>query len=588
MSGPDPVAVEIIRQAFSAAAREMHQTLIRGAYSPIIYDMEDCGVGLFDRFGQMLGQSPGLPIFIGGLDQTVRLVHEWFGDPQSGDAFAVNDSFEVGSHLNDVTIVAPAFVDGELVGWSAVKGHWEDVGAKDAGESVDTTEIYQEGIRFKPIRVMAEGEWVRDVVNILCWNSRRPRTLMGDMSAQIAACRMGERRLVDLVERFGLRTVEEARDDIFRQSQEAERAFLRTLPNGEYSAEGFLNGDGQTDDPVPIKLTIRVEDESITFDLTGSSPQRPGNTNGGPAQAISVAHLAVQYLMHTDEEPTGGSFQHVQVVIPKGSVFDAELPAACWQYGSAPGMMLNLTFKAMSEALPSHIIAGQPDSSSNIIITGRFEDGSTFITGGATALGWGARYGADGQNALSDTMSSGLKNHPVETMEAKRPVVVHRYQLRQDSGGPGRWRGGLGVERLYELRHPIGRLSVWFERAKLPGWGLFGGSQGEIPGVQVLYPEGEELLVHKANHIPLREGTLVYARTGGGGGYGPVWERDVEDVRTDIIAGYVSREAAAERYGVHFLPGSLEVDQDKTDTARVHLASQHRGSLSEHLVKAPV
>ena len=308
-----------------------------------------------------------------------------------------------------------------------------------------------------------------------------------------------------------------------------------------------------------VKLAIRVHGADITFDLTGSSPQRPGSTNSGLVQTVSAARLAFRYLMHTDSPPTGGSFRHLRVVAPEGTILNALPPAATTYGGAGPAMMINLVFRAMAPVLPQCVIAGQPDSASNVLVTGRAPDGSVFVTGEATAIGWGAHVGGDGMSACIDSMGGDLKNRPVETMEAKYPLLIHAYRLRENSAGAGTWRGGLGVERIYEIRTHDAALTVWFERAKMPGWGLFGGKDGTPPEV-IVQQDGNQSRMWKVNHMPVARGTMVVARTGGGGGYGPPADRNLEHVRHDVLDGYIDQEAAKQDYGVHLTGGDLHVD----------------------------
>jgi N-methylhydantoinase B len=571
----NPITVEIIRNSFIAIARQMSYSLGRAAYSPVIYDMKDFSVGIFDAEAQLLGQAPGLPLFLGGLDHAVDVVRDKHQNPEPGDAFLVNDSFLVGSHLHDVTAVSPVFGQNELIGWTAAKAHWNDIGGKDPGFTVDSTEIYQEGIRLGPIRIMQGYDWVSDILDLLMRNSRTPQTLLGDLSAQMAACRMGERRLAALVERFGVATVQAARDEIFAQSAVVERDFISRIPDGVYHAEGFFDSDGQTDEPVMISLKIQVEDGQFIFDLTGSSDQCLGSTNCGLSQTISAARLALQYLMGGDTSPTGGSFRRLQVIAPEGTVVNAKPPAACYNYGCGPLLMVGLVFKALAPVLPERVIAGQPDSSSNVLITGIHSDGSLFVTGEATAIGWGAHSSGDGGAAFIDSGGGDLKNNPVETMETRYPVLIREYRLRQGSGGAGKWRGGLGVEKVYQLQYPHAELTLWFERTKMPGWGLFGGHSGAPAAVTVQQgAECHRLL--KVNHMPIALGAIIHARTGGGGGYGPPWERDPQRVLEDVIDGYISPKTAEEDYGVCFDSNPLTLDMDATEAVRSRLQSDSR------------
>ncbi|MDH3676234.1 MAG: hydantoinase B/oxoprolinase family protein, partial [Anaerolineae bacterium] len=268
----DPITVEIIRNGFNAIAQEMNANLARSAFSPIIYEMKDCSVAIFNEKAELLGQAPGLPIFLGALDEAVKIVRDHFSSRGivEGDVYALNDPYLVGSHLNDVTVISPIFYEGALVGYTATKAHWLDMGGKDAGVSVDTTEIYQEGLRLGPTRLYSAGQPQKDIIDIIARNSRLPRSILGDMNAQVAACRTGERRYAELLRRFGLETVRQATTEIFAQAEKADRAVMQAIPDGVYTAEGCLDSDGHSDDPVPIKVKVTIDGSEIHIDLTGS------------------------------------------------------------------------------------------------------------------------------------------------------------------------------------------------------------------------------------------------------------------------------------------------------------------------------
>ena len=543
----DAVTVELIRQSMVSIAVEMHETFTRSAHSPVIYEMNDCSVGILDLDGGLLGQSPGLPIFVGGFDHAVNAIRLEYPNPNPGDAFAINDSYVVGSHLNDVTVVTPVFLGNVQVAWAAAKGHWQDIGAKDAGETINSHEIYQEGIRFGAIRVKAAGDWVTDIIRILRANSRTPENLVGDLAAQIAGCQVGERRYRELGDKHGMTALVQARDEIFAHSEAAEVAFLHGIPDGEYVADGAFDNDGLTDDPVPVSVTVRIQGSEMVVDLTGSSKQRRGPTNCGLSQTISAARLALKYLMHDRRAPSGGSFRHLRVIAPPGSVFNAESPAACMMYGVPLGMMLNLIQQALAPVLPKATIAGQPDSACNVIFTGKDSQNLQFITGEATGIGWGARHGADGRSVCIDMMGGDLKNHPIETLEAKWPLLVREYALRTDSGGAGRRRGGLGVVKTYETLSTDVEATLWFERASTPGWGLFGGLDGASHSVEI-HNDGDVLHNLKVNHLVLQKGATVTVRTGGGGGFGKPSERSEANICADLEQGYISEDAARKVY----------------------------------------
>lgn len=573
---PDQITVEILRNAFNAIATDMNANLARSSFSPIIYEMKDCSVGLFNERAELLGQAPGLPIFLGALDEAVKIVREHFlrRGIQEGDVYAINDPYLTGSHLNDVTIISPVFYDGELIGFTGTKAHWLDMGGKDAGVSVDTTEIYQEGLRFGPIRLYTAGQAETDIMDILARNSRLPRSILGDLNAQVAACRTGEKRYQEIVRRFGLATVRAAAAEIFAQAEAADRAVLADIPEGVYEADGYLDSDGYTTDPIYIRVKVTVQHGAINIDLAGSSPQRQGCTNCGLAQTISAARLAYKFLINPHHPPNGGHFRALTVNAPTGSIFAAQEPAACVYYAPQLGLMIELILKALSQALPDRVPAGQPSDQMNFMMNGRTRAGQLFMTGEASAVGWGALPTDDGLNAVVNYMAGDLKNLPVEVEEAKYPLRVTRRALETDSGGAGQFRGGLALIKDYMPTAPGCRLLLWLERTVTPGWGVAGGQAGRTARC-VIDPDGPQpTTLKKVNHLPIAAGTVVRCFTAGGGGYGPPWARDPQRVIDDLVDGYISRASAETEYGLRFKDNSLSVDEPATEQARHDLASR--------------
>jgi N-methylhydantoinase B len=572
----DPITVEVLRNALNAVADEMSANLVRSAYSPIIYDMKDCSVALFNERVELLGQAPGLPIFLAALDEAVRVIsaHVGLEKFEPGDVYIINDPYLTGSHLNDVTVISPVFYDSQVVGFAATKAHWMDMGGKDASVSIDTTEIYQEGLRLGPTQVVAGGKWVPDIVDILMRNSRLPKALFGDLSAQVAACRTGERRYAELVDRFGLATVRAATDQIFALAEKADRAVIATFPEGQYTAEGYLDSDGVSNEPVYVQVKVTIDGSNLQIDLSGSSPQRRGCTNCGRAITMSAIRLVYKFLINPHEPPNGGHFRGLSVKIPSGSLFSAEEPAACLYYGPAAALMIDLCLKALSDAMPDRIPAAQASDQMNFMMAGETEDGLMFMTGEASAIGWGAMPNADGLNAVVNYLGGDLLNLPAEVEEAKYPLLVTRRALETDSGGPGRFRGGLAHIKEYVPVRPGCRLLLWLERTVTPPWGIQGGLPGSTARC-IIDPGGEnERLVTKANHLPIADRTVVRCYTAGGGGYGPPWKRPVSAVLEDVADGYVSREGARRHYGLRFAGDTLTVDEKATKAARAVMAEQ--------------
>jgi len=561
---PDEVTVEVLRNAFNAIADDMNAVLGRSAYSPVIYEMHDYGVAVFDREGRTLGQAPGHPGFIGGLDWGVRAVQEKYGpsDLFPGDAFLINDSYVTGGHLSDVDVVVPIFHEGLLSGFASSRAHWLDIGTAEPGFPVNTTNIFQEGLRLGATRVVKQGRWVEDVVDILRWNTRMPKVLLGDLNAQLAAGRMAERRFADLMDRFGRETVSLAVEQIYRNTEAAVRAFISGIPDGVYRAEGDVDDDFSTGERIAVRVAVTIFGSDMRIDTTGSSPQATSGINSGYANTVSAARLALM-LLHPASSPhvNHGSFVPLEVITEPGSIFDAAEPAGC-MHPHPIMMMLDLVIQALAPAIPDRVSAGLPGDSWNVFIMG--DDpatGEPFVSGESLVGGWGANSLADGESAIIHSVGGDFSNVPVETLEARYPVRIRRLALGIDSGGVGQFRGGLNIVKEYEVLTDC-RLTLHFDRTKTPQWGLFGGGNGAAPGVEILCDRVETpTFLSKVEQLPLAAGTRFIARTGGGGGYGLARNRDRDAIESDIRCGYVSREAAELCYRASSGGGSQEASE---------------------------
>lgn len=566
---PDPVTTEIIRNLFVSCAQDMNATMIRSAYTPIIYEGKDCSVALIDENGEVLGQSSGLPIFLGNLEVCVKLAIEMFGREvfEPGDTFYMNDPYMQGTHLNDATIFAPIFYEGELVGFSATRAHWLDVGAKDPGGPMDSTEIYQEGFRWGPTKIYSRYEAREDIIDLLRHNGRFGYSLVGDMNSQVSACRTGEERFRAIADRFGMDAIRAARDEIFRQSAQLDREAIAAIPDGTYRSEGCLDNDGIGDEPVWVRVKVDVSGDEMSIDLEGSSEATRGPLNCGLAQTISAARVAYKLLIKPDRPVDGGTFPTLTVTAPERSIFHAQEPAACQWYFTPLGLLIDLIVKALSPAMPEETAGAHYGDSMVIYLAGvdPRRDDAPYLSVEANPGGWGAFEGGDGEDGLINNVNGGFKDMPAEVFESKYPVQIARYGFRPDSGGPGRFRGGCGLYREYQLDADCG-LYLWFERSKTPAWGLYRGRDATGPEVVVRSQDSEKSLL-KVNNSPCKAGDIVTIYTGGGGGYGNPWERDSERVRRDVVAGYVTREGAERDYGV-VLDDRFEVDAEATECRR--------------------
>ena len=561
----DPISTEIIRNAFISIAQDMNAVLIRSAYTPVIYEGKDCVVALLDEKGEVLGQSSGLPLFLGNLQVCVQETARIYGWDyfKEGDIFFVNDSFFTGTHLNDITIFAPIFWNKQLAGFSASRAHWLDVGAKDPGGSMDSSNIYQEGFRWPVTRLYENNEPKKEIIEFLRMNGRFGYSLIGDMNAQIAAGKTGEKRFKGILDRFGLDLVRSARNEIFKQSEELEKIAVKKIKNGSYDSEGFLDDDGLGSDPVKIKMKVTVEDEKITIDLDGSAKQTQGPVNCGFAQTISACRVAFKLLINPKRPVDGGTFKTLEVTAPQGSIFKAEEPAACQWYFSSLGLLIDAFVKALSPAIKDLSAAAHYGDSMVIFIGGVDpRNNFPFLSVEPTCGGWGGFPDSDGADALINNVNGGFKDLPIEVFENKYPVSIFNYGFRKDSGGTGKFRGGCGLYREYTI-NADGFVSLWFERSVTPAWGLFGGKDGIGPNVNIKSHDGKEKNLLKANGLQVKKGTVLTTYTGGGGGFEKSFERNPENVLNDVINKYVSIEKARDHYGV-VIDEDLQINKEGT------------------------
>ncbi|WP_405833470.1 hydantoinase B/oxoprolinase family protein [Streptomyces sp. NBC_00105] len=553
----DPVTTEIIRCALMQAAEDMNTTLIRSSYTPTIYEAKDCAVALLDRDHNVLGQSSGLPIFLGNLEVCTRATEETYGADvwQPGDVWVLNDSYIGGTHLNDVTVYAPIFTedteDGELIGFAASRAHWIDMGSKDPGGSMDSTSIHQEGLRMGPLKIYEGGEPCEQAHSLIARNVRFPQPTLGDMRAQVACARTGAKRFAEIVRRWGLPTVLAARDAIFAQTERLEREQIAAIPDGIYEATGYLDNDG-IDLRTPLHVTVRVEidGDRMTMDVTDCADQATGPVNCGAAQTVAACRVGYKLLVSGDVPLNGGSFRPLEVLTRPGTMLAAVEPAACQYYYSHLGLVIDLVVKALAPAVPARAAAASYGDSMIVQFTGTDpRNGRLFVSQEATVGGWGAWQTDDGESCLINNVNGSLRDMPVEVLETLFPVRVTEYAIRTDSGGAGRTRGGNGVVRQYAFEADQ-NLSLWWERSVTPAWGVFGGGAGAAPRV-VLNPgrDGERELL-KVNALAVRRGDVLRCESGGGGGFGPVAERPAEAVRDDLRQGLLSRGRAASAYGV--------------------------------------
>jgi N-methylhydantoinase B len=551
----DAVTVEVVRAALNAAAERMRITMIKTAYNHIISESLDFGCAIFDPDVQMIAQGIGLPVFQGHLGFPIQatIADRGLEDFREGDVFIHNDPYAGnGNHLNDVAMYAPVFWEGELSGFVSVKAHWSDVGGPvPSSMQIGSREFRQEGLRFQSVRLFSRGECNDEVMRMIRGNIRTESGTMKDIQAMIAVCRAGLTYFQEILGKYGRDTVLESTRVYLEQSERRTRAELARIPSGTYRAVAHFDNDGiSLDQPVRIEMAITLDEGAMTVDFTGSSPQVVGPFNCGDAITISACRLLIKCLSTPLTPVDEGCFRPLAVIISPRSVLACEEPAPTARYYVPINLLIDLGLRALSDAMPDRIPAGSyGDQMPTIAFGTHSETGRLFIQGDLNAGGTGARPAYDGESGMIIFAGSTARNNPVEVVESRNPSIrILRYGLRPDSGGAGRQRGGLGIERLYEFLAPA-FITFSLERKVTPPWGLRGGHDGVVNDVEITAPNGTVRHVRKATQHPIAAGDLVRILTGGGGGYGPPAERDPEAVRRDVSEGYVSAEAARRDYG---------------------------------------
>ena len=545
----DPITTEVVRHALNSAANQMKRALIRTAFSPVIYEVLDFAVAIYDRHLRMLAQAPSLPLFMGTLNYAVQeAVKNIGGDSKldPGDILIYNWSYGTGSHAQDVVIIAPAFHDGALIGYTAIKGHWLDIAAKDP-YCTDTADIFQEGTVYPGIKLFRKGELNEDVYRIVTANTRVPKAVIGDMNAQITGCRVGADRFQEVVARFGLETYQAAVEDMFDHGEKVIRSYFEKIPDGRYVARGQMDSVGVgPDTPVPFELVVEVKGSDVTIDFSKTPDQLRGPINCPLPSTMSAARVAVTMLAGYGEPPHEGHFRPISVITRSGSMFDPVSPAPCFLYGWPAIQAVEVFYRALGEAVPSAVPASSGGCICSCVWWGEQPGtGETWMDGAPHPVGQGAWQGGDGGTMLH-IGESATRFTPVEVSETRNPWVVEHMRLATDSGGAGEWRGGAGVDFRFRMLADVYATTV-FERTKFPPWGLAGGGQGQSNRAAVVV-QGEEKDASKATAVLTPAGEFLDFHTGGGGGYGDPARRPAEKVQADLKDGYISETFARRHY----------------------------------------
>jgi N-methylhydantoinase B len=573
----DAVSFQVLRARLSGVVQEMQLSLFRTGFSTIIRESQDASCALLDSRGKVIAQHVVLPLHIGAFPACAAAVLEEFGDEmQPGDAYLINHTYLGGSpHAPDFFIICPVFIGSELFGFAASMAHKGDIGGPvPGGGYAAATEIYNEGLHLPAVTYQREYRTVRDIERIIAANSRTPEVVVGDMRGQLGSVRLGERRLAEIATKHGLGELREYAAELLRVSDARVRAAVREWPDAEVSAERLVDDDGvDLDHSFRLHVTVRKSGDRLQFDFTGSDDQTRGAANIRPPLLRAACAYVVISLLGPDTWVNSGLLDALDLVTRPGSVVDPHFPAAVNTYNPTVHAVVDAIFEALSHVVPGR---GRADgcASRSFVLSGTGGAGTRkYVQYELFGGGTGARLDHDGISGSSVNHTNG-KIAPIEIVESEYPVRVLRCELIADSGGDGRFRGGLGILREYEVLEPS-RFSLRSTRHKIAPLGVDGGGSGRI-GRLTINPgtDGERVLPSRYADLPLTPGDRFLLETPGGGGYGPPTDRDPGRVLADVRDGYVSPEAARADYRV-VLTGAgqlLDVDLAATAAARSEAA----------------
>ncbi|MEM7742580.1 MAG: hydantoinase B/oxoprolinase family protein [Pseudomonadota bacterium] len=556
----DPAAFEIMKNALYKIAEEMRVVLSKTAYSPILKSAGDFSCGVFDRDGAMVAQGPDLPIHLGSMPDAVAAIVDHFrGDIHDGDVFIHNDPYQGGSHLPDINVARPAFLDGELLGFSCLRAHWPDVGSATPGSYGAVTEIYGEGLRLPPVRLQSRGTLNKDIEAIILANVRTPEERAGDLGSQLAATLRATERLKDLARRYDTQTLTATMAEVMDYSERLMRAMIADLPDGEGTYHDFLDGDGIPDGPdgedatIDIRMKITKKADEILVDFEGTDPQTKGPINAPLSVTASGVYCGLKTSIDPNSliPPNSGCWRAIKVTAPEGSLLNCQFPApVVYANHEISHRLADMVMGALSHFLPGQVMACSQGTSCIFALGGTDpRTGQRYVSYETIKGGFGARPNKDGIHAICAGISNTM-NTPVEVLEMAFPLRLLEYAIEPDSGGPGQYRGGNGSRRVWQMladAPATGTLCV--ERMKSPPFGLLGGRPGRAAEVILTAPDGTMSRPSGKGAFPVPGGARVTMLTTGSGGFGDPGQREAQAIDQDLIDGYITPEGARRDYG---------------------------------------
>ncbi len=561
----DPITFAVIKNSLDTIVDDMAYAVMRTARSPIVRDVLDYSVTLCDRRGRILSQAKTVALHLGAVPDAMEVVMRRFGSSVApGDVIVLNDPYEGGMHLPDIFMFKPIFLEARLQGFSVVIAHHCDVGGRVPGSNAsDSTEIFQEGLRIPPMKLYDKGVLNETLVSIIRKNVRLPDLVIGDIEAQYATCNIGEREMRRLVERYGEAELNRYFDALIDYGEQLTRKAIASWPDGEYSFTDYIDGDGFTPNPIPIACKMTVTGDHLHVDFAGSSPQVKGAINSTLSFTKSATYLSIRCALEESVPNNAGVYRCITVTAPEGSVLNPLMPAPVAARALTGYRVVDTVLGVLAQIVPRKVMAAG-EGGNTVVVFGGYDKATRepFILVDMINGAWGGRFQKDGIEGVTNP-SQNMSNLPVETLEARYPLIMEAYGLRDDSCGAGEHRGGLGLVRQYRLLAEEAVLQIRADRHDHPPYGLFGGKPG-APSRNILDPDGDaEVLASKITRT-IGSNVVVRHEQAGGGGYGDPLKRSLDLIRVDLGNEKISPGYAERHHGVVFAPNSTTIDEAAT------------------------
>ena len=551
----DPILLSVYARTFKSITDEMSISMEQTTRSPILCEAKDYVTGLYDGDGNMLEQTENLPILAFSLAPVCKYIKEYFADDlHPGDVIFHNDVFSLGNQNNDVAVYKPIFHSGKLVAWTAVKGHQADIGGNvRGGYNPNAIEVWQEALRIPPVKVVEKGKLKKDVWNLIFANIRLD-IVQHDMKAEMGACTVGERRLLELLDKYGLESYESHKQALFDATRKMMEAEIAKIPNGKYSGEGYVYYDGRHEgSKFTIRVDIEVKDKAIKFDYSRTDAQTNGFVNGTFTSSASATILTLLQMVNPDIPHNEGMVSPIEIVIPEGTILNAAYPKATTFGNHLCPPNADAIQRALGPAMPDRVTAGWNNLLCSLTTGTDPEKNEAYVDIGFMGLkgGSGAMLGIDGYDHIGMIdASGGVLDQDYEMFEQQTPHRLLKHELLTDSAGAGEWRGGLGVETIFEIGSEDTQLVTFGDGDFEPAFGLFGGKDAGLNFIRLHYPDGQTVVPKNKDLITgVPKGTVYHQVASGGGGYGDPKKRDRKVLAEEIRNGVISKEAAQRDYG---------------------------------------